>query len=156
MNVLKRYLNYRRKLAEPRFFRKDEEGRELFYPWGYPGEAFYVDETQKKQAVRFFYIIAVLLLLSIEGSNIAASRNYLDGQESFWVFNSYWLIFPFIYGLYMYFFSINLEAKKPENQSPIVLRFFLFILVAHVLYSLVSLNLYSSVRRQDMLDRMAV
>ena len=31
------------------FFKKDEEGRDIFYPWAYPGEAFYVDQKKEIQ-----------------------------------------------------------------------------------------------------------
>ena len=31
------------------FFRKDADGRDIFYPWGYPGVGFFIDRIRKKR-----------------------------------------------------------------------------------------------------------
>ena len=48
--------------TEDLFFRKDEEGKDLFYPWGYPGEAFYVDDKQKRKISLFIGLYAALII----------------------------------------------------------------------------------------------
>jgi|GEM_PF-3025568 len=49
------------------FFGKDENGKDIFYPWGKPGEAFYV---KKKQIIHIYlFNLFILILLSIGLSN---------------------------------------------------------------------------------------
>jgi hypothetical protein len=46
-------------------FQKTADGQEIFYPWGYPGEAFLISPAQKKALNKFFYFFSFVILLSV-------------------------------------------------------------------------------------------
>lgn len=49
---------------ESQFFRTDENEKDIFYPWRYPGEAFYINLNQLKQIKKLFILFAALFILS--------------------------------------------------------------------------------------------
>ncbi len=52
-----------------KFFRQDDEGNDLFYPWGYPGEAFYINDARGK-IFKFCFIFAAVVLAVIIAQKI--------------------------------------------------------------------------------------
>lgn len=115
------------------FFRKDEEGRDLFYPWGYPGEAFYVEENQKKRIALILYLIAIILLTDFYVAGI--TYNSEDYIKSVWL----WISPVSILGS-LYFFYVFLLYKRNKLRPKISkeiqgvsasFRFFLAMFLAH-------------------------
>ena len=45
-------------------FRKDQNGEDVFYPWRYPGEAFYINFNQLKQIKKLFMLFTAVFVLS--------------------------------------------------------------------------------------------
>ncbi len=80
------------------FFRQDESGCDLFYPWGYPGDAIHIDRTHK--ASIYAYILAIffgsLIYIFIQPRLFDpfdfAGKNWADTWFSFFVPASYFLL----------------------------------------------------------------
>ena len=50
---------------EDLFFRERQDGQKLFYPWGYPGEAFCLNQKQNRNLTIFFYSMAIIFALLV-------------------------------------------------------------------------------------------
>lgn len=99
------------------FLRKDDNGNDLFYPWGYPGEAFYIDEKQKS-FIRFGFII-LLTLISISLIAIVFSEIFgwlIDNVFLFDIFNLYYFSLP-TYVFLTWLIVRNKKAYTEDNQK---------------------------------------
>ncbi len=52
------------KKLEAFYFAKDEQGQEIFYPWGQPGDSYYINEKQKKVFVGIYTSLLIFFLVS--------------------------------------------------------------------------------------------
>ncbi len=115
------------------FFRKDEEGKDLFYPWGYPGEAFYVGESQKKHITFVLYFVAIIFLTDFYVAGTTYNTdNYI---ASVWMWISPVTVLIPLYSLYVFFLykmeKLQLKISKETRRVPASFRFFLAMLLAH-------------------------
>ncbi|MCK5385358.1 MAG: hypothetical protein KAJ29_07240 [Alphaproteobacteria bacterium] len=97
------------KLREPLFY-KDQQGKELYYPWGGPpGEAFFVTEKQKV-SIRIFRL-SLIALLSLNFFSLI----YFDSQNIINSISADYLA-GIIFGLYpiAYFFGIRFLKGNSE------------------------------------------
>lgn len=92
-----------------RFFRKDENGDEVFYPWGYPGEGFYVDEKQKRDIKIFLYLIISILFSGFVLWICTYQATNEDFNRTIFLFTVSLTIFPMSYILFTYRFCRNLK-----------------------------------------------
>lgn len=106
------------------FFKKDEEGRSLFYPWGYPGEAFFIDDKQKRSVSIFIYSGFVLFALSIFAIIFLDIKDihilYYSGLALF-------MFFPLLYLCGVHFFTKDLNAHLVPVEQPKKGSFFILI-----------------------------
>ncbi len=91
------------------FFRIDEQGKMLFYPWGYPGESFYVEERQKKQITVFFYMVTPLFILSMMKIAYLPRDGVAELDTSLLLFTINFFFFLVVYCGFMRFFTRNLK-----------------------------------------------
>lgn len=99
------------------FFRTDEQGKMLFYPWGYPGESFYVEESKKKQITVFFYIIASLFILSVMKIAYLPRDGITELDTSLLLFTINSFFFFVFYCGFMRFFTRNLKFYVDEKKT---------------------------------------
>lgn len=121
-----------KKLAKGKsFFFRNEEGKNLFYPWGYPGTGFYVDEKQKKRIVRFLYTISFSLIVLFIASDLASRYELIDLYGKIIILNIAWIAFPawYYYKIRIFTKDLVLNAVKIDKKPKIfyVLLFLLFI-----------------------------
>jgi len=123
------------------FFRKDEEGRDIFYPWCYPGESFYIDSSQKKSINVFFYIFGFLFMLANIGVTFAAKYDLISLFVFFCLFTIVWTVFPFTYCAYMYLVTRNLTPYIPKQKvMPIRSVYFLLaVLLGQVVFTVLGI-----------------
>lgn len=98
------------------FFRTDEQGKMLFYPWGYPGESFYIEERQKKQITVFFYIIASLFILSMMKIAYLPRDGVAELDTTLLLFTLNSFFFLFVYCGFMRLFTKNLKFYIDEKR----------------------------------------
>ncbi len=84
------------------FFRHDLEGRNVFYPWGYPGEAFYTNNTEKKKLLAFCYFVFSSLCICSILSVFAHYNDLITLSSLNYLLSIVCVIFPitYIFGVY--------------------------------------------------------
>lgn len=117
------------------FFREDEQGRILFYPWAYPGESFYVDGNKKKAISQFLYLLGFLVILDLVGSYLAVRYGFMDLYAKILTqIIIFWIIFPGWYCCQMYFFTKELQPYIPSKKiTPKVFYILLLFLFVQIL-----------------------
>lgn len=117
------------------FFCKDEDGRDIFYPWGYPGEGFYVNQRQYKQLRFVFWLVwgAFVSAVCIAGYTYDA-ENFYSGV---WVWGASMTVAIFIYVVLMGGI-INLARLNPSSEeggipSAVKTLFYLFLVQSLIL-----------------------
>ncbi|MCB9991849.1 MAG: hypothetical protein H6867_10880 [Rhodospirillales bacterium] len=93
------------------YFRKDDEGRDVYYPWGYAGDCYYVTEVQKrklKSSFNFAILFCVVgcFLLPIITPHLAI---YCVAIVVFHATLLLWVAF-------FYCYSKKLEPSNAHNQ----------------------------------------
>lgn len=90
MNILWSRKNHK---EDGEFLRKDDQGNDLFYPWGYPGEAFHITRLQRKLIFTFgwlvFSISFVTIILEIFSNWNGISYILFDFLPLFYIFVVY-------------------------------------------------------------------
>jgi len=86
-------------------FRKDEEGKDLFYPWGCPGEAFYVNQRTFNRILIFLNIFSILFVVYVCGAVFADLQNMISQNTWNQLFSSVFIFFPGLYICGMHLFS---------------------------------------------------
>jgi hypothetical protein len=99
------------------FFRHDDEGKMLFYPWGYPGESFYVEKKHKKQITVFFYAITPLFILTMLNITYLPRNGVTELDTSLLFITIAFSFFLILYWGFMRFFTKNLEFYIDENKE---------------------------------------
>ena len=111
------------------FFKKTEDGQDVFYPWGYPGEAIYINKKKKKECLFIlgFGLLCALSSLFFFDDIFSTKYSWLAGDR---------LVTLSILPVYILgFFLINRDAplyikhKKYEDRSKgyYIYLFYLFI-----------------------------
>ncbi|MES9822820.1 MAG: hypothetical protein ABW127_00145 [Candidatus Thiodiazotropha endolucinida] len=125
------------------FFRKDEKERDVFYPWGYPGKAFYINEVQKREISRFLFTIASLLIVAHITINLAAYYEIINSYGKIIAFEFTWIMFPIWYCYKVYILTKNLKLKESEaKETPKIFYVLLFILFVQFLSIVVAIHAY--------------
>lgn len=107
------------------FFRTTEEGKELFYPWGCPGEALLLNGVEKNRVfngINYYFIFTIgygliLIFLSFlfEINVIIISRNFFDYLHLCWLglaFPIYICLLRFLINKNNLYFIINKKVKN--------------------------------------------
>ena len=101
------------------FFRKDEDGRNLFYPWGYPGEAFHVNQTQKKRIMFFIDFVKTLLMLGVAGMVYLLAKSVMNLSTMLYLFTTVNMSFAlfYIWRVYLLRREAGLYVIPAEKRS---------------------------------------
>lgn len=132
---------------EDLFFRKDEEGRDLFYPWGYPGESCLLG--YKKNLLVFFFLLYLIVGGAVPCVVIFCFENeILQGIGDFLpIYIMFFLVsLPLIYVVAVFLISrffLVTETKMEERTNKNV-TFFLFFFIAHFVLVCMSIQLIES------------
>lgn len=131
---------------EPKFFRKDEEGKDVFYPWGYPGESFYINEKQKRKTAIFCYIFGFLFILFSMSPLFAASDYKIEIYTAFCLLTIVLIVFPLVYFCYMYFLIKKLQPYIPKTKATPVNTIYalLVLLFSQILFTALGVYISSS------------
>ncbi len=109
MSDIFRFLRPNAKYFDP-YFKKDEKGKEIYYPWGYAGESYYVSERQKDKLKNSFIpfgllcLICILFFLITNSSLPIYSMIIITAHVSALAQNAF-----------LYFHIRNLEPYKSQN-----------------------------------------
>lgn len=104
------------KKKEDPFFQKNEDGRDLFYPCGYPGEASIISKKIKKLlkiynlAIPFFFILIAI-------STYVTGKKLGSGFEVNIYIYSLFLIFPIVYIAIVEIINIKKESVVIKNDK---------------------------------------
>ena len=93
-------------------FQKDEQGRDIFFPWGHAGDCWYINKTQKT-TLRISYVIAVLILCISTLSLGLMTSNFSDESVVITTFNA--VLFSWV--TFFYFYSKKMEEVKQKAPS---------------------------------------
>ncbi|MEW8547971.1 MAG: hypothetical protein AB2693_31070 [Candidatus Thiodiazotropha sp.] len=130
----KRHWLLRNEESPSLFFRKDKKQRDVFYPWGYPGEAFYINEVDKRIISRFLFTIASLLVVAHIAINLAAYYEIINPHGKIIAFEFVWITFPVCYYYKTFTLKKNLKPKENETkETPKIIFILLFILLVQFL-----------------------
>lgn len=100
------------------FFRKDEEGRDLFYPWGCPGEAFHIN-ADKKRDIRFFFGLFEIGIMSAITMGIFFFAKQILSISLFYYWAVISTLFSIVYIAYMAFLKKTLSPfLLPKISRP--------------------------------------
>ena len=92
------------------FFHKTEDGQDLFYPWGYPGESFIISKKYKKN-IKLLYKI-LLSLFAIVGCLLVVFEYY----DILNIFSTSGILIVFMMANYLfYIISIYIFTKKLKS-----------------------------------------
>lgn len=72
------------------YFKENAEGQICFYPWGYPGEGYKVNQEQKSKLLTYIYTMFFMLILPTVGIFLYCSNS------SQGLFDANWVIVPSI------------------------------------------------------------
>lgn len=110
------------------FFGKSEDGREIYYPWGLPGEAFYVDQRQSKLIIILHYFMAFLILVSFVMSEFLPTIGIdtFMGQILWAMVNLVLLWVAVIYILSMHILKIKADLFSPSTKNSLPKKWILF------------------------------
>jgi len=118
---------------EDPFLRKDKGGRELFYPWGYPGEAYCLDEKQKGYVLFFLYFVFVFFLVCTFTSIYANYQNIIGQNVLFYTNAVIFMFFPSLYFCIIYIFQKSaesyIEIKEKRSEKAVFLTWFVIVFV---------------------------
>jgi hypothetical protein len=94
------------KKKENIFFRKADDGRDIFYPWCYPGEAFYINEKQKKKIGTFLFIFDLTFISCFIIPEMFRTQlsNYINSD---FIMAAAGMFFPVLYIFSMHLFRKN-------------------------------------------------
>lgn len=96
----------------PKFLGTDEESRDIFYPWGYPGESFFITKKQKKLLSTFeIKALAVIFLFSFGASEL------FNPKEAVFLYIAFIATVPIFYGAFVYCFTKGLEPNAFEKRT---------------------------------------
>jgi len=117
--------------SEPgaKLFGKDESGRNVFYPWGTPGEAFYVSEKQLIHILLFFFFLLILFGICILERELYKLQNVFNPNVWEATISLIYISLPVIYvagmhlirkGKTLYLLS---EQERPPKRGMYILLF---------------------------------
>ncbi|MES9822822.1 MAG: hypothetical protein ABW127_00155 [Candidatus Thiodiazotropha endolucinida] len=109
----------KKKKRESFFFRKDEEGRKVFYPWGYPGEGFYVNQRQINLIIISSCFLALLIIMGPSKGMFADFPNIITNILEC-LFAATQTIFPILYiaGMHLLSKDTRLYVLQKEIRPP--------------------------------------
>ncbi len=116
---------------ESPMLRKDEEGKYLFYPWGYPGEASYVDKKQRIQIIIYFGFLSFCFCIFGLGYIYADINNLKISNTLNSLYLTMLTFFPAFYicSLYLFtrgarFYIVPRDKRLPPNKRMVWIWFF--------------------------------
>ncbi|MGZ9097121.1 MAG: hypothetical protein ACXW30_02350 [Micavibrio sp.] len=122
------------------YFKKDETGREIYYPWGDAGDAYYLRQGDKA-VLKTFFRTSLLIGCLFGGVLVWVIPAFFIAPAvviSFVVIGIAWLIFHFFYKGGME--SIKSEVISPCQKNPRIIRelvelaiFQIFLIFLHYL-----------------------
>jgi len=125
------------------FFRQDEKGHDLFYPWGYYGDAIYIDKPYKLFihtyifGIFFSSILYIFIKPYIFEPFDFAGQNWADTWVSLFIPLSYFLLCWALIrkrGIY----AVKLEKAKPRKFRIVYVMWFVIIIQAGTIYNVLS------------------
>jgi hypothetical protein len=130
------------------YFSKDTNGKDIFYPWQFPGEAYYLNEKHIKQ-IRLINNIIGMLMVAV----FMMSMHYNDSDSppensilGMWILILLYPVFSLIYfiSLITYITKQKLLPAILAHQSrlPALVRILLTILIVEVLVILAALHFH--------------
>ena len=113
-------------------FKKDTEGRTLYYPWGYLGSGYIIESQKKMNQIRKFHkktLIIVFVYLLISFFTMLTLNAYLDSissvqllkhikiwEEVLWFLS---FVFLLVYTAWYLFQNKETHKKLAKNQREI-------------------------------------
>jgi hypothetical protein len=128
---MKNLLQFGRK-KDSLFFRTDEDGHNLFYPWAYPGEAFILSEKQKLFLEIIFITLSVTIFVVCIGYIYFDSNNYIKAQTSDYVISIFIMAYTTMYFIFVLLiskstkFHIVSQTERPAKKRIIILAIVIF------------------------------
>lgn len=118
------------------FFYTVPGGLEVFYPWGCPGEAYYIDKKRKNQLSFFGLGIALIASVTLLGA-IYLDFSSLLPDIGMYVVSAMCFFVPAIYVLGIYFFVRNktpyfVSKQNRADKKMSVLHQFIFFQVCAI------------------------
>lgn len=115
---------------EKLFFRKAHDGRDLFYPWGYPGESFIIDQKQKHKIEFFVYGYFFFVSLWCISSVLLDKLNIISVATGNYLFLIFLMGLVPIYALSMRIMTKGKEfLTLPKEDRPAKWRFLWVLLI---------------------------
>jgi hypothetical protein len=100
-------------------FQKDEEGKDVFYPWGCPGESYYINANQKKQLKNLIYFMRIFSIISIPIIFLYYELTH-EGQYKFnWIIVLAVTAYLIIHFIIMYFFTRKFGPNIQKEDAKI-------------------------------------
>lgn len=115
------------------FFQKDNQGKDIYYPWSYPGEAFYINKKQEILIILFSWILAIFFLITVFGVIYADHQNMISLSKitdcivmsSTMLLTILYILLMYILGKFTDFYILPKDKRPPKkiNKGWIVLCF---------------------------------
>jgi hypothetical protein len=126
------------------FFRQDENGHFVFYPWGRPGRGFVVSERQRKQITMsasfmsfLFVCIAYVGFFKYDAGSIIVA---------IWLWSSSIVVYATAYAIYVMSFiktnKLTTMSLPKEKGFPAVCKLLIVILSVESVILLLGINIY--------------
>lgn len=99
------------------YFQRDEVGREIFYPWGSPGEGYYVEEQQKQKLKFAMRTLFWASLLSFPVIYLFLQFASNDQHRFDWLLLVALMMYLAMYVVSAYFMTKNMVACDSRNYN---------------------------------------
>ena len=132
------------------FFRKDEDGRNLFYPWGYPGEAFLINDKIKSSLVLCGYGLLFSYALIIFFACLFNYYGFISLNALSFAVSAFTSVYFLAYLYLMFYFKKRsqlyaLSEGERQRKVKALLFSWVFILVqTDYINSAIEMNIFSS------------
>jgi hypothetical protein len=116
MNIFKKRSG---KKKEDIFFRKTDDGRDVFYPWGYPGEGIFLEGGKKRRL--FLWFNAYFLFIGLCGilSILLQEFNVITNIVGQFIFLIIGMVFVPVYVFAVHFIKRGKEFLiTPKEERP--------------------------------------
>lgn len=125
------------------YFQKNIDGDDVFYPWGSPGESYYVDPKQKA-FLKFFEYCMVFLLLIPPFIAFIYFEHSMEGvfNKSSWIVVTPITIYLFIHFFATWFLIKNLKPNLLSTAGSKKFRigkFFILLGVGQIIFGFINL-----------------
>lgn len=116
-----------------RIFRKNENGDDIFYPWGYPGRGWYITDALKKKIVLFLNIYAACICLYILFFSLASQLDWISNEDVMLLYLGALLVFSAVREIRIYAWVKYLTPYTSLQKDS--LRFSSFLVLNAVIHS---------------------